>query len=283
MHRRSAYLQPTGSADVLPPQPLLLRTHFLDFTCLPWDACANAHAQHRPTCLSAAFCAFPKMSVESRSQIIRSKRIGGGLDGFRSLFNALCEDAGIPASFEVLDQLGHEGSADWSYYCATSNACTETQDLAVALVSALLSLPASRHLPSCRDRKNLFDDLSRLLTAVNADDFNINRIHFLLKAVLHKEPDDVIWDAVYDTVTESTPPPRPILSFPQTPWLRNTSSFANSTEHRKYVDDVLKEELGSMYVGIPGFFEAFWGEVADLQPVAQAVFERCCEGDNPLY
>jgi hypothetical protein len=41
------------------------------------------------------------------------------------------------------------------------------------------------------------------------------------------------------------PPPRPLSSFPQIPWLYNTSSFANSFEHRKYVDDVLKEELGT--------------------------------------
>jgi len=38
-----------------------------------------------------------------------------------------------------------------------------------------------------------------------------------------------------------------------------------------------------MYVGIPDFFEAFFGEVADLQPATQAVFKWCCEGENPLY
>jgi hypothetical protein len=34
-------------------------------------------------------------------------------------------------------------------------------------------------------------------------------------------------------------------------WLRNTSSFANSSEHRKYADGVLEEELGPMYTGAP--------------------------------
>jgi hypothetical protein len=121
------------------------------------------------------------------------------------------------------------------------------------------------------------------MTAVNADNFEIERITPLLKAVLSKESDDTIWNRVYDAVTESTPPPRPTSSILQTPWLRSTGSFANSTEHRKYVDDVLKEELGSMHVGIPGFFEAFFREVTDLQPAAHAVFERCKAGDNPLY
>ena len=105
----------------------------------------------------------------------------------------------------------------------------------------------------------------------------------LLRAALNDEPDDIIWDKVYDAATESTPPSRPPSSILRTPWLRNTSSFVNSTEHRKYVDDVLKEELGPMYVGIPGFFGAFFGEVVGLQTAAQAVSKRCCEGANPLY
>jgi hypothetical protein len=159
----------------------------------------------------------------------------------------------------------------------------ELRDLLLDLIHALQGLPASRHLRSNRGGKNLLEDLSKLMTAVNAGNFEIERIIPLLKAVLSKESDDAIWNRVYDAVTESTPPPRPTSSILQTPWLRSTGSFANSTEHRKYVDDVLKEELGSMYVGIPGFFQAYFGEVADLQPTAQAVFERCCEEDNPLY
>ena len=121
------------------------------------------------------------------------------------------------------------------------------------------------------------------MTAVNADDFDAERLIPLLQAVLREEPDDVIWNKVYAAVAASTPPPRPASSIQQTPWLRSTGSFANSTEHRKYVDDVLKEELGHMYVGVPGFFDAFFGEVADLGPAAQAVFDKCKEGDTPLY
>ena len=81
----------------------------------------------------------------------------------------------------------------------------------------------------------------------------------------------------------TTTPPRPALSSQQTPWLRNTSSFVNSSEYRKYVDNVLKEELGLIYVGVYGFSEAFLGQVAGLGLAAQAVLEKCKEGDNPLY
>jgi hypothetical protein len=31
------------------------------------------------------------------------------------------------------------------------------------------------------------------------------------------------------------------------------------------VDGVLKEELGTMYIDIPGFYTAFFGDVADLE------------------
>jgi hypothetical protein len=38
-----------------------------------------------------------------------------------------------------------------------------------------------------------------------------------------------------------------------------------------------------MHVGVPGFEEAFFGNVASLKPAAQAVFEKCKEGDIPLF
>lgn len=78
-------------------------------------------------------------------------------------------------------------------------------------------------------------------------------------------------------------PPRPASSFQQTSGLHNTGSFASSTERRNHVDDVLKEELGPIYVGTPGFSKAFFGKVGGLGPAAQAMFEKCKEGGNPPY
>jgi len=49
------------------------------------------------------------------------------------------------------------------------------------------------------------------------------------------------------------------------------------------MDDVLKEDLGPMYVGVPCFYEAFFGQVAGLEPAAKAILEKCKEGDKPLY
>ncbi|KAK4243176.1 hypothetical protein C7999DRAFT_44951 [Corynascus novoguineensis] len=135
------------------------------------------------------------------------------------------------------------------------------------------------------DNDRLFKDMISLNSAVNSDDFDLDRIKPLLRAALADHRDDaLIWDRVYDAVTESTPPPRPIASsIQQTPWLRNTSSFANSSEHRKYVDNVLKEELGPMYVGLQDFHKAYFGDVPNLETASKTFFEDCLEGSNPLF
>jgi hypothetical protein len=156
--------------------------------------------------------------------------------------------------------------------------------LALNLLSALQTLPASRELQSNTGRGTLRSDLLRLDLSAETNNFDIVRIRPLLNAVLDKEPDNIILNKVYAAITESTPPPRSVSSFQQTPWLRSTSSFVNSTEHRKYVDEVLKEELGSMSVDNSGFFKAFFGEItADIKLAVKDVFAKCKEGDNPLY
>ncbi|KAF2241698.1 hypothetical protein BU26DRAFT_571458 [Trematosphaeria pertusa] len=88
----------------------------------------------------------------------------------------------------------------------TSNAYKEIQDLLVALVSALQTLLASRFLHSRNRSKNLFHELLRLNSAASSDDFDIERIRPLLDVILNNEPDEVIWNKVYDAVTEYTPP-----------------------------------------------------------------------------
>lgn len=154
----------------------------------------------------------------------------------------------------------------------------------LAFLSATQNFPAARLLPARRSGGTLRSDLLRLELSLDSDAFDFDRIRPLLHAVLANKPDNEIWDQVYNAVTESTPPPRPIASsLQQTPWLRNTSSFANSSEHRKYVDGVLKEELGPMYVGLRNFHATCFGDVVDLETASEAFFKQCIEGSNPLY
>ncbi|KAK4097754.1 hypothetical protein N658DRAFT_500058, partial [Parathielavia hyrcaniae] len=126
-------------------------------------------------------------------------------------------------------------------------------------------------LPASTRRGSLRSDLLRLELSLDSDDFDLDRIKPVLNAALADHLDDtLIWGRVYDAVTESTPPPRPIASLQQTPWLRHTSSFANSSEHHEYVDDVLNEELGPMYVGLQDFYKSYFGD-------------NCLGGSNPLF
>jgi hypothetical protein len=148
---------------------------------------------------------------------------------------------------------------------------------------ALQALPASRSLPSISGGRNLFGDLSRLSATINSDDFDNERLIPALGAILNRESDEVIWDKVYAVATESTPPPRPLPLLNQTPYLHTTSSIVNSSEHRKHVDEVLREELGSIYIGVPGFFEAYFGGIDGLEKSSAAVFQKCKQGVTPLF
>jgi hypothetical protein len=55
------------------------------------------------------------------------------------------------------------------------------------------------------------------------------------------------------------------------------------SEYRKYVDNILKEELGPLYIGIPGLYKVFFRGVEGLKEVSAVVFKKYKEGNNPLY
>ncbi|KAI9767325.1 MAG: hypothetical protein M1840_005734 [Geoglossum simile] len=60
--------------------------------------------------------------------------------------------------------------------------------------------------------------------------------------------------------------------------------LANTSEYRKYFDGALKDELdSSLYVDVPGFFDAFFIEITGLQSLAEVAFKKCQEGKDPLY
>ncbi|KFY91421.1 hypothetical protein V500_04682, partial [Pseudogymnoascus sp. VKM F-4518 (FW-2643)] len=107
------------------------------------------------------------MTNLSRSEAIRCKPIGDGLNVFRDSFKSLCEDRGVSTSVDGLQHIGPEGT----------------------------------------------------------DDFDIERVTPLLKAVIKNESDDIIWDEAYAAVTESTP--LPFLNQP--PWSNAASSIVNSS------------------------------------------------------
>jgi hypothetical protein len=49
------------------------------------------------------------------------------------------------------------------------------------------------------------------------------------------------------------------------------------------MDDILKKELGPLYIRIPGLYKTFFKKVKGLKKVSTVVFKKCKKGDNPLY
>ncbi|KAL7948074.1 hypothetical protein V8C42DRAFT_351903 [Trichoderma barbatum] len=197
---------------------------------------------------------------EARVKIVEDNPIGNGLDAFRALFASVCESQGLVSSPDALDQLDRD-----SY-----------RDLAFQLLVAVQLLKAARLLRSAGSGKYLLDDILRLTSAVNADDFDHDRLKPLFRAVLDVDgSNDVFtWTQVYSAVTEATSPPQPRWSsVTDTPITRNTSSILNSSELRREVDQVLKEELDPR-VGIRNFRQAFFASVPNLEAAADFVFHN---------
>lgn len=81
---------------------------------------------------------------------------------------------------------------------------------------------------------------------------------------------------IYAAVTESTPSSPPASAFQQVLWLRNTSSFTNSIEYRKYVDERAEGGAGSYTFGCLASPKPSLGRL-------QAWVREVQKGDNPLY
>ncbi|KAH7012487.1 uncharacterized protein B0I36DRAFT_339394, partial [Microdochium trichocladiopsis] len=224
--------------------------------------------------------------AEQRAKIIGNHPIGKGLDAFRAFFRSICDGAGISsAPPDALDELGHEGECNETVLNMHSNDDIDLQALLLLLLPTLRNLLVSGLLSSSTGRGTLRSDLLVVISATASPDSDTDRLKPLLKAALADKPDDYeIWGEVSQAVVESTPPPRPIASsLQETPWLHNTSGFANSSEYRRDVDRVLKEELGPLYVGLHRFPEVFFGRVAGLDAASQTVFTKCMEGNSPLF
>ncbi|KAL2809727.1 hypothetical protein BJX63DRAFT_434895 [Aspergillus granulosus] len=190
--------------------------------------------------------------------------IGNKLDVIRNSFQETCKDLDLAVTLDSLDFFDAE----------------DTKILVIELIIALRALPRMKKLPSATGRSSLFSDLNDLISSQN---IMVDRFKPLLKAVLDKQPDSIVWEELYASIPESTPPLSAPKLVDQTPHRRATSSVVNSSEFRYYFDNILKEELSSVYIDVPGFHDAFFGQIQGLQDTAAAVFAKCKEGENPLF
>ena len=155
-------------------------------------------------------------------------------------------------------------------------------------------LPAASALPSAGGDTPLSGEIALLYSRISSNRTDIKLIAGLLHAVVTQEDDQKIWKKVYEVIARikplpvpTTPPPsRPSFtsSFQQTPWSFNTGSLADTSEHRNQVDGILKEELlPSLRLDIPDFVPAVFGQVPHLDELAEKVFDKCQDGEIPLY
>ena len=167
------------------------------------------------------------MAHLSKSEIIKSNPIGEGLNAFRISFISASPD--IPELSDAVEHMhiGDEGEVDrpdvrfFLTYIGLKN-------LVLDLVLELQNLPAARVLPP-NGRGILLGNLSRFISLVVSNDFDVKSVIPLLNKVVSKAPDADIWGAVYGLITESTPSPRQLPYLDQTPVSFNTGSFANTS------------------------------------------------------
>lgn len=161
-------------------------------------------------------------------------------------------------------------------------------------MGTLLLLPAASALPSREEDRPLSGEIALLYSNLSSSRTNIKLIGGLLHAVISQADDQKIWARTYEVLARNrslpqptTPPPSRlsfISSFQQTPWSFNTGSFADTSEHRNQVDGALKEELlPGLRLDIPDFVPAVFRQVPQLDELAEEVFDKCQDGEIPLY
>ncbi|KAH8585983.1 hypothetical protein B0O99DRAFT_695910 [Bisporella sp. PMI_857] len=191
------------------------------------------------------------MTDQAQSEILENNPIGKGLDAFRTSFNSICEDRTISCTPDALGQLAQE----------------DIQTLTIGLLSALLNLPAIRFLRSKTSHGTLSSDLLKLISAVTSDNFHFDRIKPLLTAALTDNRDDaLIWDQVYNAVTESLTSPKqltPPTAFEKavfdTPFRSSSASQRWIEQTHDEVDQRILEELtGRVYYDVGGFYERYF-------------------------
>ena len=170
----------------------------------------------------------------------------------------------------------------------------DAETVTLELILCLQSQPAARDLQSRQGTYPIVGDLYGLLSQITRNPPDLKHVGPLLKVVIGGAKDEAIWSAVFDFIAQSGPTQLPVTTppasstfeakFPQTPFSFNTSTFENSSEYRKHVDPILKEELhGNMELDHPDFIPAFFEGVPQLGTMTASVFRMCQERDPPLY
>lgn len=243
---------------------------------------------------------------ESQHATIRDHPIEDALNSCRDAFGPSLPRVDLRGAIGRFEQLVAEPSEDDFGYKMAKLTDVARRSLVLTLIGNLQLHPAASYLPSHDETGPLLSDLALLISRLSTNQTDFKHTAQLVRDVVAGENDVTIWTTVYNLIHQ-TQPAAPIFSLPrapasttrpitpqrtpsttsivkQTPNTRTTSVIVNSSEQRKLFDDVLKAELDdSLFIGVPNFFETFFGEVENLEQTAATIFQKCSEGNKPLY
>ncbi|KGQ01016.1 hypothetical protein PAAG_12328 [Paracoccidioides lutzii Pb01] len=200
------------------------------------------------------------LSQEDRN-IIKNNPLTNSVDHLRG---ALQEAVKIYESRLIYD--GADESLDQFYRNAISK-----------LLTALQGEDADYSLRSRMSNGDMVSDLAHLVRRLRQAQGNLKYDDYrpLVHLVIQRPPPTGsqqvatwnfnVWNAVLgliDTASRATPPAA-------------SSSYI--------IDPTDAEELGEIHVDLPGFVDAYFGDIPQLTAVSQAVLEDCKQGDSPLY
>ena len=160
------------------------------------------------------------------------------------------------------------------------------------LLAGLQSLSPALDMHSHIGNGPLLEDVSGLIILISSKAQSPVLAAPLLQLVIKQANDEATWSAVFELIDRTrpirptTPPPSaPALPpFKQTPWSHNTGGLADTSELRSQMNDLLKQELEpSLRLDVPDLQDACFGHITGLNELANAVFDRCQNGDAPLY
>jgi hypothetical protein len=61
------------------------------------------------------------------------------------------------------------------------------------------------------------------------------------------------------------------------------NNFINSFKYYKYIDDIFKEELKTIYINIFSFYMIFFKDIKNLKTIFKNIFKKYKEDNNLFY
>jgi len=236
------------------------------------------------------------MARLSKSQIeaIKANPIENELDSFRETFKSAYPDANAEEPLASFERFVADSGKCRIQPCSTWLTNAVGKPLALNLIGTLLNLPAASALRSEDEQIPLSRDIASLYATLSSNQMEFKHTAQLVKVSITQVEETKIWTAVLDLIARIKPiyhpttPPQTSASstpsFQQTPWSFSTGSFTDTSDLRKHVDPILKNELESnLIINHSELFDAFFGEIPRLSEMAAAVLERCKEAGTQLY